>query len=138
MHRAKAFFFVSLGILALMFAFQLGATSAHSQASARLVDIEWRLADGRAYAVDSQGNIYSGPGNCGPYTLVATLPAGSVPTGIIGGAVGGSMDIFCENGDAYTITGTYPNIGYTFCLNVFGSPVATQRETWGRIKADRR
>jgi hypothetical protein len=138
MQKIKVFFYVSLGILALAVAFQLGAQSAQGQSATKLVDIEWRVADGRAYAVDSQGGVYSGPGYCGPLVRVATLPGNSPPVGILGGDVGGSMDFFCENGDAYTIGGSFPNISFSYCINVFGNPVPTIPTTWGRIKAERR
>ena len=115
-------------------AYHVGATTAKAQGADQLVGLAWRLADGRAYAVDSNGSIYSGPGFCGPFQLCGQLPNGVVPVCFLDGDVGGSLDIGCTNGNIYTLTGACPSIGTSFCTNVFGSTVSTQPSTWGQMK----
>ena len=56
MQKAKAFFYVSLGILALAVAFHLGARSAQGQ-SANVVATSWVLGSGVAVAAEN-GDVY--------------------------------------------------------------------------------
>jgi hypothetical protein len=136
MQRARAFFYVSLGILALAVAFHLGATSAHSQTGSGRQLTALAFADNQScsglYAVDSQGTFYT---YCGPSTWRATGQLPGPIAAIANYQDGRSYWIGLANGDIYTVDN---EAHFTFHSNVFASPVPTERETWGRIKADRR
>jgi hypothetical protein len=88
----------------------------------KVVDVAWRKADGYAYAVTSAGALYATPGFCQNWTLVGQVPAGGVPACLLDGDVGGSLDIVCEDGRTFTVTGSIPNVVLTPCSNVFGTP----------------
>jgi hypothetical protein len=88
MQRAKTFFYVSLGILALALSFHLGAQSAHGQAFGS-------IAFGRSntFAQDASGNQYSEwvvMQNGDVYGWqTASLPAGT-PATLLGNLFSGS------------------------------------------------
>ena len=111
------------------------ADRATAQGAAQLVDLAWRQADGRAYALDTNGIIYSGPGLCGPFEQCGQLPSGCSPVCFLDGDVGASLDIGCANGDIFTVTGAFPSVGVSLCTNVFGAKVSTERQTWGNMKS---
>ncbi len=131
---AKKFFYVCAGLFLLMAAYHLGARSAEGQSANTLVDIAWRRADGYAYAVTSMGEIWANPGYCGSFVRVGQMPAGCVPVTVLDGDVGGSLDIGCENGEFYTVTGSYPNIQLVHCSSLFGAPTSTVTKSWGSLK----
>lgn len=132
----KRFFYVCAGLFLLVLGYHLVARNAEGQAGQVLVDLVWRQADGRAYAIDSDGGLWSGPGFCGPLERSGQLPPGLVPVAFLDGDVGGSVDVGCSNGDVYTLTGSHPNVGLVFCVNVFGiaNPTPTQGKSWGQVK----
>jgi hypothetical protein len=122
---------VSLGVVGGWFV----ANRASAQGPGQLVDLAWRQAEGRAYALDTNGIIYSGPGFCGPFQQCGQLPPGSVPACFLDGDVGASLDIGCANGDIFTVNGSCPSVSLSFCTNVFGATVSTERQTWGQVKS---
>jgi hypothetical protein len=58
MQKAKAFFYVSLGVLAMALAFQLGAQTAQGQAPGGLAIAGYSYASGH-YVLLENGDIYS-------------------------------------------------------------------------------
>jgi len=133
---AKRFFFGCAAMLMLAMAFQLGATLAHGQAAGNeVVDIAWRRSDGYAYAITKGGEIWANPGSCGSWSLVGHMPAGCVPSCMLDGDVGGSLDIGCENGDFYNLRGAVPAVTVAFCSSFHGAPVPGTAKTWGEVKA---
>jgi hypothetical protein len=97
-------------------------TSAAKRPGEKVVDVAWRRSDGHAYAVTSSGAIYATPGYCQGWSLVGQVPSGAVPVSLLDGDVGSSLDIVCEDGQVFTVTGSVPNIALTSCSNVFGTP----------------
>src|SRR5437879_2537140 len=74
MQRAKAFFYVSLGILALAVAFHLGAQTAQSASQGVLGSVgSTPSGNGTAAALDGQGMLWLWATGCGnpqgPFTL---------------------------------------------------------------------
>lgn len=133
---AKRFFFACAGLFLLALSYHLGASTATAQAgSPSIVGVAWRLADGHAYAAASDGSIFATPGYCAAWTRVGQLPAGEVPTEVLDGDVGGSMDVMCASGNAYTVTGSFPSIGLVLCSSIYSSPTPATRSTWGNLKA---
>jgi hypothetical protein len=69
MQRARAFFYVSLGILALGVAFHLGATSAHGQSTSSVAagfyDPDSRLR----WVIAQNGDAYVSQQSSGPLTF---------------------------------------------------------------------
>jgi len=130
MHRAKAFFFVSLGVLALAVSYTFGAVNARSQAANQVVigSVYGHPLNPNAWAIDQQGQIwvwYSGALS-GP---IATPKPGRVIA--FYNEDGGTYWFLYEDGDIYH--------GETRITNLFANgPVPAQVQTWGRIKADRR
>ena len=77
MHRARSFFFVCLGILALALAYHFGATTATAQAPGNPVVAAFATTSA---VVTANGDIYySGSGYNGPYLRVANVFSGGAP-----------------------------------------------------------
>jgi len=131
----KKFFYICAGLFLIAMSYHLGATTAQSQSANKLVDVAWRRADGYAYAVTSAGEVWANPGYCGTWSRVGHLPAGVVPASVLDGDVGGSLDIGCENGEFYTVVGSYPSIQLQLCSSIFGGPTPTISSTFGTLKA---
>jgi hypothetical protein len=73
-NRARSFFFVCLGILALALAYHFGATTATAQAPRNPVVAAFATTSA---VVTANGDIYySGSGYNGPYLLVANVFSG--------------------------------------------------------------
>ena len=81
MRQARAFFFVCLGILALVLAYHFGATTATAQAPGNPVVGVASDPNGFTVAVTSNGDVYRGANNNGggPYSLLGNI-FGSGPT----------------------------------------------------------
>ncbi len=123
MVKVKAFFFVSLGILALAVAFHLGARSAQGQAS--------RLSQGRrTHRVRSQSQRGSSVRQTGDLPKPGNVVATS--------GYGGWGAVLYDDGDLY-FSSNYPAaLQWEFMGNLFDSPVQSTQTTWGRVKAERR
>ncbi len=134
----KKLFYASASILMLALSYHLGARIATGQSGEQLMDIAWRMADGHAYGVSASGAIYATPGHCQPWSLVGHMPAGCVPVCVLDGDVGGSLDIACADGSAWTVQGSVPNISVVPGSQVFGGPTPAARATWGGLKARHR
>jgi hypothetical protein len=78
--RAKSFFYVSLGILALAAAYHFGATSASAQAPGNPVVATYSAANGPV-VFTANGDVYTtmtaGPN--GPWQLVSNVFSGATP-----------------------------------------------------------
>jgi hypothetical protein len=81
MNRARSFFFVCLGILALAIAYHFGATTATAQAPGNPVVGVASDPSGWTVAVTANGDIYRGANNTGggPYSLLGNIFGGSTP-----------------------------------------------------------
>lgn len=112
---------IAVVTVALLAGIALGAGAA-KRPGEKVVDVAWRKADGYAYAVTSTGAIYATPGYCQSWSLVGQVPVGCTPVCLLDGDVGGSLDIACENGQVFTVTGGVSNVTLVPCGNVFGSP----------------
>jgi len=140
MQRARAFLYVSLGILALAGAFHLGARSVLAQAGGSAVPLAIASTGTfqGIFAVDGDGAIYAGEGcfgNLRPFAKVGQLPP-SAPGPYAITSSGSQTWVTCANGDIYGVaTFSYPNCTVDFCANIHGSPVPTKPMTWGRAKA---
>ena len=146
MQRAKTFFFVSLGILALAGAFHLGARTASGQFGQRAV--AFAGPDGAYRVLDDAGNLYEvavsngfAGGSCvgiQGVRFINNLFNGPPPSPVVSMLyLNGAYYLLLESGDLYYICHT--NQETIFAGNVFGSvPTQTERTTWGRIKAERR
>ena len=132
---ARKFFFACAGLLCLALAYHLGAERAAAQTGEQLADIAWRQADGHAYAVSTSGAIYATPGYCQAWSLVGRMPPGCVPVCVLDGDVGGSLDIACADGSAWTVQGSVPSVSVVPCSQVFGQPTTAWQETWGQLKS---
>ena len=133
---AKKFFHACAGLLCLALVYHLGSSAATAQAgNPSIVGVAWRLADGHAYAAAEDGSIFATAGYCTGWTRVGRLPAGEIPTEVLDGDVGGSMDIMCASGNAYTVTGSFPSIGLVLCSSIYSSPTPATRSSWGSLKA---
>jgi hypothetical protein len=139
MKRARAFFYVSLGILALALAFHLGASTARSQAASSIVV---GGADETNYvnttvAIDQSGQLWmnSNNGLVGPYQL----PKPGQVAAASGWGPYYALVLYTDGddweGDA---SGGGPMRWHLRANLLSNGPVQTQRETWGRVKADRR
>jgi hypothetical protein len=146
MKNAKAFLYVSLGILALAVAFHLGAQSAQGQATNGAQGGEFMVGTGLPPCVS---------GAWGRTVYYANLGLSGAPFG------GGVLPVPVPGGDPIVATrisewyeGTVPGVFvlvangdcyywdssswlYLGNLNRVG-PVQTVPSTWGRIKAERR
>ena len=54
---------------------------------------------------------------------------------IVDGDVGGSLDIACVDGSAWTVQGNLPSVSVVACSRVFDSPTPAQTQTWGAVKS---
>ena len=135
MRRSPAVALILATVSSLVVGYWFAAGRASAQGAGQLVDLAWRHSDGRAYAVDANGTIYSGPGFCGPFEQCGHLPAGCVPVCFLDGDVGASLDVGCANGNIFTVTGTFPSVDVSLCTNVFGSTVSIEHSTWGQVKS---
>ena len=131
----KKMLYASAAILMLALAYHLGSTSAGAQVGEQLVDIAWRHLDGYAYGVTLSGAIYATPGFCQTWQPVGHMPAGHTAVCFVDGDVGGSLDIACSDGSAWTVQGSVPSITLTHCSEVFGGPTPARPATWGSMKA---
>lgn len=143
MQRAKTFFYVTFGIVALAGAFHLGAQTAESQGAEQFVGIEIAntgLGFGLVWAVDASGVIYAGGCPGSPFIPVGSLPPSCRPTSMLRDESGiPGIFIACANGDIYTFgAGEYPNVTPMLRCNIYGAPVQAAETSWGRVKAERR
>jgi hypothetical protein len=136
MQRARAFFYVSLGVVALAVVFHLGAKSAQSQSAGQVGAV--RFGATLSLVAASNGDVYldhhASDGSGAAWTLVGHIPTTSPIVGI-GNEDGNNVLAYGSNGDLFSST----NFGSTWQRrgNMFGA-VSTMPTTWGRIKADRR
>jgi hypothetical protein len=65
MPRAKTFFYVSLGVLALAIAFHFGATSAQGQAPGNPIVAAMSAGQGGSWAIAANGDVYTPNGPTG-------------------------------------------------------------------------
>lgn len=136
MVKAKAFFFVSLGILALAVAFHLGARSAQGQAS--------RLSQGHI-STGSGGETVTGLDESGQFWVwqrgSSVRQTGDLPKPgnvVATSGYGGWGAVLYDDGDLY-FSSNYPAaLQWEFMGNLFDSPVQSTQTTWGRVKAERR
>jgi hypothetical protein len=128
MHKARAFFFVSAGLLCLASAYHLGARSAHGQAGTT-VDGAHIFAPG-----GPNGSVYVS-GAAGRTLYVngqSTAPAVPGTARIVAThADGGFCMAALENGDVYRRTGSQ----WTYDGNLVGSATASVTPSWGQVKA---
>lgn len=140
MQRAKTFFYVSLGTLALAVAFQLGAQSARGQGGASSVaGITFTGAPNTMCGTDGSGTVFLASFDRGqlypPSQFI--LPRPGTVIACAGEPHDGWVVVLYDNGEAYRRepgTGAWALLGNLFSA----SPVQTTRSTWGRIKAERR
>jgi hypothetical protein len=135
MHRVKAFFYVSLGILALAVAFHFGAMSAHSAAATQGVlgaVGSTPSGNGTAAALDGQGMLWVWATGCGAPTGPLSLPkTGQILALSADANRCGEYWVLYADGDLYH--------NRDLVTNLFASgPIPTESTTWGRVKADRR
>jgi len=109
-------------------------SSMQSILQGELVDVAWRRAIGYAFAVSSTGGIYSNPGFCGAWAYAGNLPNGEHPACVLDGDVGGSMDIGCRSGSAYTVFGGATNVAVGYCSGLRDLPTAPLARSWGMLK----
>lgn len=140
MHRARAFFYVSLGILALGGAFHLGARSATGQPASSIVvggANEMNYVN-TTIALDQTGQIWmnsNSGGLAGPFQLPK---AGQVVA--IDGWGGVHALVLYADGDDWEGTATGSST-MTWQLRgnlLANGPIPATPTTWGRVKADRR
>ena len=78
--RAKSFFYVSLGILALALAYHLGARSATAQSGTGVVAMmQGVTANGRMHAMTASGDLYSCTDDIRQWTWTANIFTGPTP-----------------------------------------------------------
>lgn len=135
MQRARAFFYVSLGILALASAFHLGATTAQSRVASQVTlgaVGSTPSGNGTAAALDQQGYLWLWATGCGVSQGPFTLPkSGSVVAVSADANRCGEYWLLYADGDLFH--------NQELVANLFSSgPISTAPTTWGRIKADRR
>ena len=143
MREARAFFYVSLGILALAGAFHLAVGSARGQSGMATVGgLAVKVQGGPiAAAVDENGMIWGMDHNAetssGP---LAPPKPGAISSVVVYGAGAGGIDlatVLYVDGDFYDYARSFG--GWSFLGNLFsGAPVQATETTWGRVKADRR
>ena len=84
MQRAKAFFFVCLGILALALAYHFGANSARASVGGEIVG--WSLSGGYMQVMTSEGDFYlrsaDGFDTYGPVQFAYNFWTGDTPTSV--------------------------------------------------------
>ena len=136
MQRAKTFFYVSLGFLALAGAFALGAQTAQGQAGAEITAFSWRgnlIAP--LWAGDDAGRLYGTQEWNQPWQYYHQFPAP-----IVGMEPQGAFHVILSNGDVYIPHSSIAPDGEWFVINnIFGgAPVQATETTWGRVKAERR
>jgi len=144
MQRARAFFYVSLGVLALAGAFHLGAQTAQGQAGLLTIGSPGAGIDmgGQVWVFQTRGATSGIPG----------IPIGSLPQPKSGTPIHVSMGvgdpgaglppslstaqgwILYDDGDLFAWDGG----GWFYKGNLIGAPVQATETSWGRIKADRR
>ena len=139
MERARAFFYVSIGILALVGAFYLGANSAlwQSSSTATIGGLSNIGTGTMASAVDQSGMLWvkqidQPGGSHGPFQP----PRVGRIVAIQGEANDGRFAVLYQNGDAYQRN---ENGVWVYEGNLLpGGPVPTTPPASGRIKAERR
>lgn len=131
MQRAKAFLYVSLGILALAVAFHLGARSAQGQGLFVTAFLEGSVSphlSGYQWAGDSAGGLWKADNSTSPWELVHQFPS---PIAALAG-----QGVVLASGEVYWYRG---GSGWEVINNIFaGGPVQSIETTWGRVKAERR
>jgi hypothetical protein len=144
MAKKLMYFCCALGVLVM--ALHFTGDTAHGQGVGTLVAMIPYSQSNPIIAVDAAGGIYYGPGCFGPqrpFTRVGQLPSGAIPTCMVAATASGGVEIGCANGDIYWFNpdpAANGNPGGVitpyFCGNVLaGSPVTTQHESWGHLKA---
>jgi hypothetical protein len=127
---AKRFMFVCIGILALVLAYELGATRASAQLSGTIA------AAGLAANGSLGGQAFAVVGRkiFGTMNPITTDPVPGTDAIIAVGTGGeGGAQVMLANGDVYA---TEPGFHvWTFEENVLGSPTSATRSTWGTVKA---
>jgi len=134
MQRAKTFFYVSLGILAIAFAFHLGATSVRAQSPCQL-DVAEVGTSGNASGVIGRTFQYTNDDGSSASVPVAIPGTERVLATDQGGPSGLQPTVILEDGEVLRWTGgpTWDSVG-----NLCPASAPAVRTTWGRIKADRR
>jgi hypothetical protein len=132
MHKARAFFFVCLGILCIVAAYQLGATSAKAQVGTKMVGIAWVGWWNRMTAIDESGQLYEelASGWTATFQLPGTPVAMSTKEG--NGAI---LWVLMENGDLYEGDVAAARWPPTFKCNILGSATPAQSISIGQLKA---
>ena len=142
MQRAKAFFYVSLGVLALAASFHFGARSARGQAGGPITAAS--IGDGGEFAaVESSGKIWllADDGVGVPLGFLMAPKAGAIIAVEYNGWAsvpsldGAPVRVLYEDGDAYSRPADSGS-AWIYLGNIFtGAPVQMQGTTWGRLKA---
>ncbi len=141
MQRAKTFFYVSLGILALAASFELGARSAAGSTTGMAVraGISMPAEYGPvAAAVDPGGMIWALEHSAGsPAGPLAPPKPGPIASVLVSGADAASIQqavVLYEDGDFFEFSGNQ----WQYYGNVFAAATPSKASTWGRVKAERR
>ena len=132
MQRTKTFFYVSLGILALGVAFQMGAQTARGQSGIRVsVYAATGNALGMQWAADDVGGLYTTQDQVQPWSFFHQFSDRIV------GIDPGGFYVVLINGDVYWRRGATGE--WEIINNIFRDlPVQASETTWGRVKAERR
>jgi hypothetical protein len=142
MNRARSFFFVCLGILALAVAYHLGATTATAQAPGNPVVQLQRSSNGNLISITSNGDAYESvsPSADGPWSFRSNVFSGATPApgnpvvGIERGNNFGMISI-TSKGDVYQSSDDSGAGPWTFRSNVFGSTTPAQSISIGQLKS---
>jgi len=133
MQRAKALFFVCVGVVLLVSTFHLGATSATGQGVNVLVSMtDYPRLQYSAVAVDQAGGIYFG--HLQQWSRVGTTPGRPVS---IWSRPDGGVLVTLENGDLYRVGSPTLPVGdwtLTYDSNVFSGPTPASQKSWGQVK----
>ncbi|HKQ57271.1 MAG TPA: hypothetical protein VJY35_05345 [Candidatus Eisenbacteria bacterium] len=129
MHRARAFFYVSVGVFLLALSYHLGARSAGAQGPLALLAMtDYPQLPWAAVALDKAGGIYFGQNR--QWSRIGTTP--SVPTTVWTRNSSGEVFVTLENGDLYRLASDWSLI---YDSNVFGGPTPADVQTWGAMKS---
>jgi hypothetical protein len=136
MHKAKAFFFVCLGLLCIVAAYHLGASSAGAQVGAAIQGLE--VGPGGVITFVRSGVFYSSPnGRAGPYPTPAPVPGGSPVMATAAGGDGVQGMVVLEDGSVYGYDGIYSGT-WQLLSNILGNATAAAQPTWGQLKSQYR
>lgn len=137
----RKFFFVSVGLLCLALAYQLGVTRAVAQGSGQVAVSAISGATDGLYAITPTGDMYSRGVNfpSNPWSFFRSVSVSSPVVGLEirpnGTYTNAIFDVFCQDGTVYEFEGS---TGAPAVSNVFTGTTPAVHSSWGSIKVQSR